>query len=144
MLNVHQKDWCWSWSSNTWATWCIEQTYWRRLWCWRRLRAEGEGGDRGRDVWIASLTQWIWVWENSRRLWRTEAWHAAVHGVVKSQTRLSDWTTVTNLAMKTRTPKFKNLCHLLLLKIIMPKCVCNQSCVIFTWWNYKMLMKEIP
>ena len=26
-LNIHWKDWCWSWSSNTLATWCEEQTH---------------------------------------------------------------------------------------------------------------------
>ena len=31
------------------------------------LRAEGKGGDRGWDGWVASLTQWTWVWANSRR-----------------------------------------------------------------------------
>ena len=34
---------------------------------WERLRTKGEGGNRGRDVWMASLTQWTWVWANSRR-----------------------------------------------------------------------------
>ena len=30
-----------------------------------------EGDDRQRDGWIASSTQWTWVWANSRRQWRT-------------------------------------------------------------------------
>ena len=30
----HWKDWCWSWSSNTLATWCKDPTYWKRPWCW--------------------------------------------------------------------------------------------------------------
>ena len=29
-----------------------------------------KGGDRGWDGWMASLTQWIWVWVDSRRYWR--------------------------------------------------------------------------
>ena len=37
-----QKDWCWSWSSNTLATWCEESTHWKRPWCWERLKAKGE------------------------------------------------------------------------------------------------------
>ena len=41
-LNIHWKDWDWSWSSNTLATWCKESTYWKSPWCWERLRA-GEG-----------------------------------------------------------------------------------------------------
>ena len=42
---MHWKDWCWSWSwsSNTLATWCEEQTHWKRPWCWERLRVGGEG-----------------------------------------------------------------------------------------------------
>ena len=40
---------CWSWSSNTLATWCEELTHWKRPWCWERLKA-GEGDDRGWDV----------------------------------------------------------------------------------------------
>ena len=40
-------------------------------WCWERLRAGGEGGDRGWDCWMSSPTQWTWVWANSRRQWRT-------------------------------------------------------------------------
>ena len=41
----------------------------KRPWCWERLRAGGEGDDRGWDGWMASLTQWTWVWVNSRSWW---------------------------------------------------------------------------
>ena len=50
---------------------CKELTHWKRPWCWERLRAGGEGGDRGWDDWIVSPTQWTWIWANSRRRWRT-------------------------------------------------------------------------
>ena len=63
-LNIHWKYWCWSWCSNTLATWCEELTHWKRSWCWERLKAGGEGDDRGWDGWMASLTQWTWVWTN--------------------------------------------------------------------------------
>ena len=46
--------------------------HWKRPWCWERLKVEGEEGDRGWDGWMASPTQWTWVWANSRRWWRTE------------------------------------------------------------------------
>ena len=49
VLNIHWKDWCWSWSSNTLATWCEELTHWRRPWCWERLKARRERDDRGWD-----------------------------------------------------------------------------------------------
>ena len=66
VLGVHWKDWYWSWNSNTLATWCEELTHLKRPWCWERLRAGGEGDDRGWDGWMASLTQWTWVWLGSR------------------------------------------------------------------------------
>ena len=66
-LNIHWKDWCWSWSSNTLATRCEELTHWKSLWCWERLRAGGEGGDRGWDGWMVSLSWWTWVSANSGR-----------------------------------------------------------------------------
>ena len=59
--SVHWKDGCWSWNSNTLATWWVELTHLRRRWCWERLRAGGEGDDRGWDDWMTSLTQWTWV-----------------------------------------------------------------------------------
>ena len=65
------KDWCWSWSSNTLATWCEELTHWKRSWCWERLKAGGEGDDRRWDGWMASPIQWAWVWARSRSWWWT-------------------------------------------------------------------------
>ena len=65
VLRVHWKDWCWSWNSNTLATWCEELTHLKRPWCWERLRAGGEGDNRGWDGWMVSPTQWTWVWVNS-------------------------------------------------------------------------------
>ena len=61
VLNIHWKDWCWSWNSSTLATWWEELTHWKRPWCWARLKAGGEGDDRGSDGWMASLTKWTWV-----------------------------------------------------------------------------------
>ena len=42
-----------------------------RPWCWERLKAEGEGDDRGWDGWMASPTQWTWVWVSSGSWWWT-------------------------------------------------------------------------
>ena len=71
IMNIHWKDWCWSWSSNTLATWWEELTHLKRPWCWERLKAGGEGDNRGWDGWMASLTQWIWVSVNCRSWWWT-------------------------------------------------------------------------
>ena len=48
-----------------------ELTHWKRLWCWEGLGAGGEGDNRGWDGWMASLTQWTWVWVNSGSWWWT-------------------------------------------------------------------------
>ena len=64
-----------------------------RPWSWVRLKAGGGGDDRGWDGWMASPTQWAWVWVNSRSWWwYREACYTAVHGVAKSWTWLSYWT----------------------------------------------------
>ena len=68
---VHWKDWCWSWNSNTLATWCKELTHLKRPWCWERSRAGGEGDNRGWDGWMSSPTQWTSVWVNSGSWWWT-------------------------------------------------------------------------
>ena len=57
-------------SSNTWATWYEELTHWKRPCFWERLKAGG-GYDRGWVGWMASLTQWTWVWASSRSWWWT-------------------------------------------------------------------------
>ena len=56
----------------------------KRLWFWERLKAGREGDDRGWDGWMAAPTWWTWAWASSG------SWE--VHGVKKSQTRLSNWT----------------------------------------------------
>ena len=89
-LNIHWKDWGLRWISNTLATWCEELTHLKWPWCWERLRAGGEGDDRGWDGWMASPTQSTWVWVNSRSRWWTGkpgvlqsmGSHRVVHGWV--------------------------------------------------------------
>ena len=53
------------------ATWCEELPQWKRPWCWERLKAGGEGDDRGWNGWMPSPTGWTWVWPSSRRWWWT-------------------------------------------------------------------------
>jgi len=57
--------------SCTLATWCGELTHLKRPWCWEGLGAGGKGDDRGWDGWMASPTQWTWVWVNSGSWWWT-------------------------------------------------------------------------
>ena len=58
-------------NSNTLATWCKELTQWKRPCCWERLKAGGEGDDKGWDGWTASPTWWTWVWASCRSWWWT-------------------------------------------------------------------------
>ena len=53
------------------ATWCEDLTHLKRPQCWERLKVGGEGDNRGWDGWMASLTQWTWVWVNSKSWWWT-------------------------------------------------------------------------
>ena len=69
ILGVHWKDWRWSCNSSTLTIWFEELTHWKRPWCWERLRARGEGDDRWWDDWMASSTQWTWVWMGSSSWW---------------------------------------------------------------------------
>ena len=76
---------------NTLATWCKELTHLKRPWYWERLKAGGEGDDRGWDGWMASLTQWTWVWVNSGSWWYTG--RPGVLQFMGSQRVGQDWAT---------------------------------------------------
>ena len=69
ILNIHRTHWCWS--SNILATWWEAPTHWKRSWWWERLKAGGEGDNRGWDIWMALPIKWTWVWANSGKLWWT-------------------------------------------------------------------------
>ena len=56
---------------NTLAIWCEGLTHLKRPWCWEILRVGGEWDDRGWDGWMASPTQWMWVWVDSGSWWWT-------------------------------------------------------------------------
>ena len=104
VLGVHLTVWCWSWNSNTLATWCEELTHLKRPCCWEGLGAGGEGDDRGWDGWMASLTQWTWVWVGSRSwCWtgRPGMWH-----LMGSQRVGHDWATELNWKLLNRDLDF--------------------------------------
>ena len=81
-------------NSSTLATSCEELTHWKRVWCWEGLGAGGEGGDRGWDGWMASLTRWTWVWVNSGSWWWTG--RPGVLWFMGSQRVGHDWATELN------------------------------------------------
>ena len=66
----------------------------KRPWCWQRLKAGGEGADRGWDGWMASPTQQTWVWVNSGSWWWTG--RAGMLWSMGSQRVRHDWATELN------------------------------------------------
>ena len=85
--------------------WCEELTHWKRPWCWERLKAGGEGDDRGWDGWMASPTGWTWIWVSSRSWWWTGKPGMLQSMQSQSQTHLSSWT---ELKMMKRSFQYQN------------------------------------
>ena len=134
VLGVHWKDWCWSWNSNTLATWCKKQTHLKRPWCWERLRAGREGDDKGWDGWMASSTQWTWVWVNSRSWWQTG--RPGMWQSVGSQRVRHDWETELNWTEHCEQASSWNTLH-------PPWCFKSSStrCPSVSWW---VMSTQIP
>ena len=93
---------------NILATWCEQLTHWKRPWCWERLKAGGEGDDRGWDGWMASLTWLTWVWLSSGCWWWTGRPGELQSVGSQSWTRLSNWTELTRLSERNKLINKRN------------------------------------
>ena len=69
----------------------VKNWHLKRPWYWEKLKAGGEGDDRGWDACIASPTQWTWVWIGSGSWWWTGRPGVLQSMGWQSQTRLSEW-----------------------------------------------------
>ena len=91
-LNIHWKDFYWSWSSNTSATWYKEPMQWKSPRCWKIEGKKRRG--RQRIIWLDGIINSMDM--NLSKFQEIvkdrEVWCATVYGVSKNQTLLNDWT----------------------------------------------------
>ena len=119
VLGVHWKDWCWSWNSG----WYFGHLMWRadsfeKTLMLGKIEGRRETG-RQRMRWLHIITDSMDMdlGELRELVMDREAWSAAIHGVAKSQTQLSDWTERGTLAFP-RLPMFYSFCIFANMKIL--------------------------
>ena len=141
---VHWKDLCWSWNSNTLATSCEELTHWKRPWCLEGLGVGGGGDDRGWDGWMATPTQWTWVWVNSGSWW----W-AGRPGMLRfmgSQRVGHDWATelINNVIMNILVCFYLNIGFQFFRYIPRSRIAVSHDDSVFKWLSNHWLFCTIP
>ena len=123
----------------------------KRPWSWEKLRAGGQGDDRGWGGWMASLTQWTWVWVDSGSWWWTGRpgvlWLMGLQGVNTWWTQLSDWTELywyDNCIMKKAEPlgQLLQMSNQSILKEISPEYLCAGLMLKFQSFGHLMWRDE--
>ena len=79
-----------------------------KTWGWEKLKAGGEGDGRGGDGWMASPTQWKWVWASSGNWWWTGK-PGVLHSMGSQRVRLH-WVTELNWHIHIDKRAFTHMC----------------------------------
>ena len=101
----------------------------KRPWCWERLKAGREGDDRGWDGWMASPTQWTWVWVNSGSWWWTRK--PGMLQSLGSQRVEHDWSTELKICIKEIKElhgNIRQMYHLMYIIISLNRSKCQAWC----------------
>ena len=109
-------------------------------WCWERLKAGGEGDDRGWNSWMALLTECTWVWVNCGSWWWTERPGMLQSMGLQSRTRLSNWTALIVVHLS-----IAHIIHCYIIRVIQYFCTVNLAITYHTtnWFLYKRIIVRL-